>query len=266
MSNSSGRSQTRSSRFAGAEQQQHLVALGHLLAVQLDRPGERARHELRRTFVAEDLLDRVGDAAGSATTLRALAREPLQREQAVGEQLRGGLVAGDDQQEAGSPTTWSSSSASAPAPGAAQRGGEIVGRAARGDRGAPVGDEVAEVLVEMGRGDDAGGRDVGNAFVAVEQRVRPDAELLLVVRRAHRACARSRPSGAAPRSRRRDRPRRSRRARSRNSLASTRISGSRSATRRGVNARLTSRRRSVWSGGSVVSSIGSGLSCSSVMP
>ena len=38
--------------------------------------------------------------AGSATHLGALAREALQREQAVAEQLRRGLVARDDQQEA----------------------------------------------------------------------------------------------------------------------------------------------------------------------
>ena len=65
----------------------------------------------------------------------------------------------------------------------AQRSREIVGRVAGRDRGAPIGHEVAEVLVEMRRGRDAGGRDVGHAFVAIEQRVRPDAELFLVVLR-----------------------------------------------------------------------------------
>ena len=76
-----------------AEQQQHLVALGHLLAVQLDVARERARHHLRRALVAQDLLDRVGDAAGIGQHLGPLGRETLQREQAVAEQLRRRLVA-----------------------------------------------------------------------------------------------------------------------------------------------------------------------------
>ena len=55
---------TRSSRLAEPSSEQHLRALGHVFAVQIDVAGERARHQLRRTFVAQDLLDRVGNAAG----------------------------------------------------------------------------------------------------------------------------------------------------------------------------------------------------------
>jgi hypothetical protein len=49
------------------------------------------------------------------------------------------------------------------------------------NRGASIGDEAREVLEEVDRGIDAGRRHIGHAFVAIEQRVRPDAQRLLVV-------------------------------------------------------------------------------------
>ena len=266
MSNSSGRSHTRSSRLADPRSSNTFAPSGIRSPCSSTGAGQRARHELRRAFVAQDLLDRVGDPRRVGRDLGALGREALQREQAVGEQLRGGLVARDDQQEQEPDHLVVAQALAAGDRAAAQRGREVVGRVAGRDRGAAVGDEVAEVLEEVGGGLDAGGRDVGHAFVAVEQRVGPVAQLLLVGlghaehardhvhRQARRVVGdevavalRDEPVEELP-------------------WRGARTSGSRSATRRGVNARLTSRRRSVCAGGSVVSSIGSGLSCSSVMP
>ena len=87
--------------------------------------------------------------------MRALAREPLQREQAVGEQLRGGLVAGDDQQEAEADDLVVVERVGAVVPDSHSAVVRSSGGVAGGDRGAAVGDEIAEVLVEIGRGRDA---------------------------------------------------------------------------------------------------------------
>ena len=241
MSNSSGRSHTRSSRFAEPSSSSTFAPSGISLR-RAARPGGSACAPSAASILR---------SAGSPRPRRGCGRDrprpcarsvgkALEREQAVGEQLRGGLVARDDQEEAGSPPPARRRARRRPAPAAHSAVVRSSGACPGGDRGAALGDEVAEVLVEVRRGRDAGGRDVGNALVAVEQRVRPDPELLLVELPARRACARSRPSAAAPRSRRRGRPRPSRSARRESSCASARISGSRSATRRGVNARLTS--------------------------
>ena len=94
--------------------------------VQLDVAGQRARHQLCRALVAEDLLDRIGDAVRVGEHLRPLLREALQREQTVAEQLRRGLVARDDQEEEEADDLLVGE-VLAVALGRDQRGGEIVG-------------------------------------------------------------------------------------------------------------------------------------------
>ena len=131
----------------------------------------------------------------------------------------------------------------------AQRGGEIVGGVAGRGRGASFGDELVEVLEQVGRRLEAGGRNVGLPLLPVEQRVGPVAQPCLVglghtehpgdhVHRQARRVVGDQvavvPSSTSPS--------RNRRRRARGS------SGSRSAMRRGVNARLTSRRSSVCVG------------------
>ncbi len=142
-----------------------------------------------------------------------------------------------------------------------ERGGEVV---ATGVSPA-IGDECGEVFVELVRGFDAFGGDVGIAFFAVQQRVAPLAQLMLVAV-GHTEHFRD------------DVHREQRRVvADQIDLVSVahgiEIPDRKSADRRFEIGDAPRREgpadepaQPVWSGGSVVSSIGSGLPSSSVMP
>src|SRR5262249_14334720 len=82
----------------GTEQDQDLRALGDRAPVELDRTAGGARLTLYGRVPAQDLLDRLRQQARLANELGTLVRMGGEGKDTVGDEVRRGLGAGEDQQ------------------------------------------------------------------------------------------------------------------------------------------------------------------------